>query len=258
MATNDFWSGLLNTGAGLFASSQEMKAREDALRKAQSPLYDQATALAGSQLSLAGGFDPSKAAAEQYGKYRDVTAAGKEQDQNALMRKLHAKGLLGVASFDPVAGTKATPGVAMNPHMAALYASQAGADQKAAFDALEAGDRRLTNIVSRAANTAGIGQDSRASNLNAMIATRTGVKPSIGGQIVGALLKDPKMLSSGVGMLGSGLDWLKNQFGGGGGSPAAGGWGGFGNMGGVDWSASYDDYSPGGFSLFDSNNWGIM
>jgi hypothetical protein len=171
MATSSFWdglgTGLLQTGVGVLAGKESEKAMLERLKAARGPLYDQEIGLASKSLALAGGMDPKAAAAERFAAQQGLVAPSNEADEQALMRKLQAKGMLGVASHGAVPGTAQTPGVAMNPHMAALFAAQAGAKNKAAYDSLNQGEAYLDNLLKRS-NTLQSGANQRAAQVYQM------------------------------------------------------------------------------------------
>jgi hypothetical protein len=206
MATSSFWdglgTGLLQTGVGVLAGKESEKAMLERLKAARGPLYDQEIGLASKSLGLAGGMDPKAMAAERFAAQQGLVAPSNEADEQALMRKLQAKGMLGVASHQAVPGTAATPGVAMNPHMAALYAAQAGAKNKAAYDSLGEGEKYLDQLLNRSSKLQA-GADDRAR----AIYNITPPKQSTSSRLLqgaGSLLSNPDIIKSLGGMF-SGL-----------------------------------------------------
>ena len=217
MAEPSFWDrlgpGLLQTGMGVYGGRQANKADEERLRRAQGPLYDQLMSQAGTSLSAAGSMDPKALGAERFATQQGLLAPGMEAQRAQLMRELQARGQLGTATFQPVPGTVATPGVPMNPQLAALYAAQEGAKAKSAYESLGEGERYLDTLLNRSKSLQGAAQTARSTG-----AQVTPYKKTTGGMIAGgltSLLKDPRAASAvwqGAkkipGMLGEGWDWM--------------------------------------------------
>ena len=213
-----FWDtlgpGLLKVGGELFLQNRANKENDSLLRRAQGPLYDQMNAQAGKSLALADSMDPKAMAAERFNAQQGLLAPGQEADRLKLMRELQAKGLLGVASHQPVPGTVATPGVAMNPHMAALFAAQEGARARSAYDSLREGEGYLTDLLRRSGMLQGQAQNARATGL-----ATTPRRPSTAGILGrGAMdaLKDKQTRDAIFGyakqvpgMISGALDWLR-------------------------------------------------
>lgn len=181
-----FWDnigpGLIQTGGNYAINRMGSKDAEDRMRRAQGPLYDQQQRLAGQALNLAQGMDPNAMAADRFKQQQALVAPGNEADLQSLMRQLQAKGMLDVASYGPVAGTVSQPGVAMNPQMAALFAAQAGAREKASFDSLREGQDYLDQTLNRAGMLQRQSQGARASGQQAML--QVPPKPSLGQDIL--------------------------------------------------------------------------
>ena len=226
-----FWDnigpGLLETGGNIFLQNRAAQEGEKRLRRAQGPLYDQQQAMAGQALNLARGMDPKAQAAERFAAQQALVAPGNEAELQALMRQLQAKGMTGVASFSPVAGTSNTTGQPMNPQMAALFAAQQGAKNQAAFQSLGEGERYLNTLLQRGGMLQQQAQGAQAAGIKARFGDKyTGLpaKPSASEMLIKGgmnILKDPKardMVLSGVkkipGMLGSAGDWISGLFGG--------------------------------------------
>ena len=221
-----FWDnigpGLLETGGNIFLQNRAAREAEQRLRRAQGPLYDQQQAMAGQALGLARGMDPKAQAAERFAAQQALVAPGNEADRLALMRELQAKGMLGAASFAPVAGTSNTTGQPMNPQMAALLAAQQGAKERAAFQSLGEGEQYLNNLLQRGGMLQQQAQGAQAAGQRAM--REIPAKPSITEMVVKGgvnLLKDKgarDLILSGVkkipGMLGGAGDWISGLFGG--------------------------------------------
>jgi len=219
---NNFWDtvgpGLLSTAGGFYGARQEQKQAEEDLRRSQGPLYDQMMGMAGTSFGQAAGMDPRAMAADRFKAQQALVEPGNEAQRLQLMRELQKKGMLGAGSFAPVAGTTATPGVAVNPQMAALLAAQEGAKSRAAYESLGEGEQYLDRLLGRGSKLASTATTARGENLAQR--QRAGVKSQggIGSQLLSAVLKDPKMA---MGMLGQGLDFLKGLGGGGAGTAAA-------------------------------------
>lgn len=207
-----FGPGMLQLGGGYLGERMAARRGEAELRKAQGPLYDQLMGQAGRSLSLAGSMDPQVMAAQRFAQQQALLAPGMEADRQDLMRQLQKQGLLGVSSFSPVPGTVATPGVAMNPHLAALYAAQEGAKAKSAYDAQREGEAYLDSLLRRSGMLQGQAQVARSTGQ--MARGYLPSKPSIGETLLRggmSLLKDPRALKSVTGMIGSGIDWLRGS-----------------------------------------------
>jgi len=200
MATKEpsFWDsigpGLIQTGGNIFLDRAAAKRKEDLLRRAQGPLYDQQQAQAGQALTAAGNLDPNAMAAQRFKQQQELVAPGNEAEKLALFRQLQAKGMLDSASFAPVAGTASTPGVAMNPQMAALFAAQAGAKNQAAYQSMGEGQQYLNDTLQRAGMLQNQANSNRASGINAMTAAQIN-KPTLTEQLLKGgmnILKDPR------------------------------------------------------------------
>lgn len=204
-----FWDtmgpGMLQIGGGYLGQRMAANRAESDLRKAQGPLYDQLMGQAGKSLALAGNMDPQAMAAQRFAQQQALLAPGKEADIQALMRQLVARGQLGVASHGAVAGTAATPGVPMNPQLAALYAAQAGATAKSAYDSQREGEDYLNNLLRRGGMLQSQAQNARSTGVDARRYMPS--KPSVGETLLKGgmnLLKDPSVR----GMLGKiSLPW---------------------------------------------------
>lgn len=213
-----FWDtigpGMLQLGGGYLGQKMAARRGEDNLRKAQGPLYDQTMGLAGKSLSLAGDMDPQTMAAQRFAQQQALLAPGMEADVQALMRQLAARGQLGVASHGAVPGTVATPGVPMNPQLAALYAAQAGAKANSAYASQREGEDYLNNLLRRSGMLQGQAQTARSTGQTARNYLPS--KPSLGETLLKGgmdLMRDKNArdlilggIGKGVGMLG---DWMR-------------------------------------------------
>jgi hypothetical protein len=183
--------GLIQGGLGLYGANRQSQQAEDRLRRAQGPLYDQQQRLAGDSLNLAQNMDPKAMAAERFATQQALVAPGNEAARLELMRKLQKQGLLGAASFAPVAGTVATPGVPINPQMAALFAAQEGAKAQASYGSLKEGNDYLSQLLGNAGMLQRGAQDARSTGQRAM--DQIPRKVSVMDQVVkqgGNILKD--------------------------------------------------------------------
>jgi hypothetical protein len=220
-----FWDtmgpGLLQIGGNAFLGSRASKEAEERLRRAQGPLYDTQQTMAGKSLALAGSMDPTAMAADRFAQQQALVAPGNEAARLALMRELQSKGMLGTASYAPVAGTVNTTGAPMNPQMAALLAAQEGAKAQASYGSLKEGNDYLTQLLGNSGMLQRQAQDARTSGIRAQFGDRyTGLpaKPSLSEQVIKGglnLLKDPKARDAVMGavkgipgMLGSVNKWL--------------------------------------------------
>src|SRR5262245_12845952 len=107
----------------------------------QGPAYQAANAFATNQFNQANSFDPNSAAADQYAKYQAMVAPQREKTFNDKLRGLQSQGLLGLSSYNN--GLDNTQ--SMNPIMAAMFAANADADRKAAWDSMGQGQGLLNN-----------------------------------------------------------------------------------------------------------------
>jgi hypothetical protein len=237
MQDTDFWRrasnaapGLFDFGAGVYGMQAGRKEAAKNLQDARGPQYDALMSQSGQVLSQAGGMDPRAAAAERFNAQSGLLAGKDVADEAALMRMLHAKGMLGAANFNPGVPGVTPNGTAMNPHMAAYYAARGGRDAKMAADSLDAGEAQLDRTIKRsgmlqdqaaAQQRSGLEgvrtQPSRtAANLN-LLKGASGLVKDLGG-----LQGIRSMIGSGAGLLGSGMDWLRGP-----GAAAYGGGGDF-------------------------------
>src|SRR3990167_10435871 len=134
--------------------------------------------------------------------------------------------MLGVASYAPVPGTTQTPGVPINPQLAALYAAQAGAKSRSAYESLGEGERYLDQLLNRGGMLSGRAQSQRAGDFAAQstVPSRPSIKERAV-QIGGKLLSDPKNFKKAVSaiqsipsLFGQAGDWISGW--GGGSSPS--------------------------------------
>lgn len=226
MAINwaDTGAGMFNLGANWYGADQQKRADEKRLAAARGPLYESQLASAGNLQAQAGGVTPQA----EFDAMRGLVQPGRAADQASLMRQLQAKGLMGVSNYtgaSPTAptgvgtpqGQSWTPGMLTNPHMAALFAAQQGADARMAAGAIgssRAEQSRLLN-ESRAQSGAATGSQQRgmapyAPGSGVSAAGKSAMPGLLGG--LGGLLKNTGMFSGiakGIG------DLLGDSFGGG-------------------------------------------
>lgn len=202
---DDFWGrlnkagpGLLDLGVGLYgrtAGAKEANAKVDA---AQGPLYQQA--MGGAQQMLGRTMDPRAAAKErldmEMGLLKDSDAAS-EAD---FMRKLYARGMLDMSTFD-------TKGGAMNPHVYAYQKALADRNAKMASESLDKGENAVTANIQRAGQLQGTAGNTQNTG---MIAQRARGSDTLRNM---ELLKKGAGILKDTGMLQMGTDWLKRQFG---------------------------------------------
>ena len=166
--SNDFWSsfsqwgpGLVQAGAGWY---QNKEAQDEAKRRAgainNDPNVAGLNAAQQAELGMVGNVDPAQLFAQQQGLMQPV----KDKGQADLMRDLYKKGMLGLATDTQAAsGTPGNtgptwqnaPGTRSNPIAAAYFAAQAGADQRAAYDAIKNASDLRTAGISRVASLGG-------------------------------------------------------------------------------------------------------
>jgi hypothetical protein len=228
-----FWEGLLpgmiQTGAGMYSEKLARDEAQKRLQAAQGPLYQKMQGMAGKSLGMAGSMDPKAMAAERFAAQQALIEPSNKAKEQEVLRRLQKTGMLGVSSFAPVPGTTPTPGVAMNPHLAALYAAQEGAKSRAAYESLGEGERYLDQLIQRGGMLSGRAQTQREGDYAAQSVVPP--RPStleravkIGGQV----FSKPENIQKAVGiakqlpgMLGKAGDWIGGLFGGGGSSAPA-------------------------------------
>jgi hypothetical protein len=235
----DYGPGMLDLGANIYGQSAARNEWERRMRQAQGPLYNTQIGLAGKALGAAGSMDPKALAAERFAAQEGLLAPGRASQEQELMARLQKQGLLGVSSFKPVAGTVATPGVSMNPHLAALYAAQEGSKAQSAYDALGQGEKYLDDQLKRAGMLQTQAVGGREAGQKSYMSKEYGrpSSPSIAQQLIKGgvnILKDPAARGNVGGMLGGGWDWLRGTFG----SPSAAS-----SFTPDMWSSSYDSLS---------------
>ena len=203
-----FWdtAGQAALQFGVDYAGQQLTKKDDKkrLQATQGPLYDQQIGLAGNIYATTPQTGQAQAQ-ETYQDYLGLTDQERQAQVQDLQRKLYAKGQFGIGSYGAVAGTKPTPGVAMNPQLAALYAAQEGKKNEAAFAARQSAESDIDRRLNRANNLNASAQNTMvarsAPNVNRIVAPN---RPSIGSQIASAgidLLKQPgtwDFLKSGV------------------------------------------------------------
>lgn len=210
-------AGLLSTGVGLFSANAAKKQEAERMRQAQGPLFNPMNQAAGTALTQAG-MNPDQAAAQRFQAGEDVLQPMQAKQQQDLIRMLQAKGMLGVSNFqgagvDPVTGQQQTwqptPGQAMNPHMAAFFAAQAGDKAKRLAASQEQGQQWQQNAATRAANLGGAATGQRQGGLNAAATARQAPATGLAG-----ILGQAGPLMQGSGLFGAAGGWLKKLLGG--------------------------------------------
>ena len=201
---------LRNLGPGLFAAGtgalQQREAARASSRRAgelgaAAAPYSQA---AQQQLQMGLTRDPQQMAQERFTQQQALLAPGYQQQEQDLLRRLQATGQGGIASFGAVAGTQQTPGQAINPQLAALYAAQAGEKAKSAYGAQAEADTQIENLLRRS----GMLQQGAAAAQGARRAAQPQYeRPSTMSQILGgasSLLQNKDALGSIIGLFGGG------------------------------------------------------
>ena len=230
MATS-FWetagAPVVQAGLGMFSAREAEKAGEEKLRRAGGPLFDTQMSVAGQALNRAGGLDPAAVARERFNQQQSILAPGYEQQMQSLQRQMRARGQGGIASFAPVPGTQATPGVPINPQLAALAAAQAGEKAKSAYGSLNEGEEQISRMLQRSGMLQSQALGARGTALRQLPPKAPGFLSQLAG--AGTKLLGTPGGTQAVGKgLSSAYDWAKNILGGG---------GMFGNYsGGAEWS----------------------
>lgn len=227
MAT-DIWGrmgqaapGLFDFGVGLYGANAGQKEAAERLRRAQGPLFQSQMAGAQTAIDAASGMDPRALGAERFAAEQGLLAGTDAKNMDDLMRMLRAKGMLGVANYNPGVEGITPTGTAMNPHVAAFLAAKNARDAKMAAGSLDAGEAQLDRMLKRS----GMLQDQAANTQRAGM-TAQGSQPSRSLRNVellkgaGSILKDAGVFNDVFkqgGLLGQGVDWLKDFTGFGGG-----------------------------------------
>ena len=216
-----FWEkagpGLLDFGVGMYSRNSAMKEAEERLRRARGPLYDQQMAAAGGMLNQAAGFDPQAAASDRFAKQQALMKPVQDKALEDYMRSLYAKGQLGAATYEQgLEGGTTGAGMLANPQLASFFAAQNAQRSKDAYAALDQGQSYLDKLLSRSGMIQGNAASLQRSGLEAMrtqpsraTATHQLLKGGLG------LLKDTGVMNDLFkpgGMIGQGMDWLKNIF----------------------------------------------
>ena len=217
---SDFWRrmgpGLFDLGTGIYSRNQASREADSRLRDARGPLYDANTAGAQRALAQADSMDPKAAAAERFNAQQGLLAGPDAASEDQLMRMLYSRGLLGVSNYNPGVEGIAPGGPAMNPHVAAFYAARNARNSKMAADSLDAGEAQLDRQINRAGMLQGNAARAQQTGIQA-----NGMRPSRAAgnaemlRGIGGILKDTDLLRRLPGMIGSGVDWLRNLGGGG-------------------------------------------
>lgn len=244
--------GMVDLGLNYFGDLLKKKQTDKMLSTAQGPLYSKLQGAAGAGLDTLGSLDPNAIAKQQFDQQQALMAPGNQAAYLDLMRDLQSKGMLGMASYKPVAGT-ASQGGSMNPMLAALFAAQEGARSKAAYEALGEGQKAVTSTVGNITNLSGAGNAAQTSGVGAVNAGLITPKPSILDTIIkggtNAMSKPggPTAVWEGIkavpGLFSQGTNWLQQFL-----TPSTPA---------VDYSDQYGSYSSPGYDYsYDDYDYG--
>lgn len=221
----NFWSrmsgavpGMFDLGTGIYNRNAAIKEAQGRLNASGMQQFDQASRQA---LAAAGNMDPQAFAQQRFNQAQGMLAGKDAADEAAMWRQLQSKGLLGLASHDPGAagdfGVNTNKGP-INPIAAAMYAARDARNADMSYKSLNEGQAQIDRQIDRAGT---LGQ--QAANRQAMAqANRVPSRSTATKNTLSAaskFMKDTGLMKQIPGMLGSGLDWLKNSlssFGGGG------------------------------------------
>lgn len=238
----DFWSrvgpGLLDFGFGLYNRNAAQSEAEERLKRARGPLYDQSMGAAQGMMTQAGTFDPQAHAAERFNAQQALMKPVQDKQLADLLRVLHAKGQLGMGTYNAgLEGGTTDAGMLMNPKMAAFFAAQNAQRSKDAYGALDQGQAYLDKLLKRSSE---LQYDARAAQRGGLEAEQ--VRPP-------KATANRELVKGGLGMLkDTGL--LKDIFKGG-----AGLFGGlFGGDSGYSGEWTYPDWSAAGDAGY-SGDW---
>lgn len=214
-ADQDFWGriragapGLLDMGVNAIGNRGVRREGQRELNLAEGADYQNPMAASRTALNRAGSLDPRASGAEWMRDQRALLAPGDAADEAGLLRMLNSTGMLGASSYG-VQGPGAAA-VSQNPLAAAFYAQRANRDQRMAAESLDRGEAAIDRQLGRSSRLQTQAQGNRAGTLNAR-ATVPSKAVSTAEMLRGAsgILRD-------TGLLGMGVDWLRNTFGGGG------------------------------------------
>jgi hypothetical protein len=217
---NRFWAdpskrnqaigGMLDLGVGMYGMNAGRKEADQRLREAQGPLYDQAMTASAGALGQAGSMDPQAFAKQRFDAQRGLLSGVDAKSEADLMRQLHAKGLLGVANYNPGVEGIAPGTTAMNPHMAAFYAARNARDAKMSADSLDAGQAQIDRYLKRsgmlqdqAGRRQDVGLQAQSKRSSPAAANMNLLRGAAG------ILKDSGLMP---GMISTGKDWLGDLF----------------------------------------------
>jgi hypothetical protein len=198
--------GMLDLGVGLYGRNAGAREANAKVNAAQGPVYQAATA--GATGMLGRSMDPRAAAKERLDAEMGLLTGADEASETDLMRKLHARGMLGMGQYNPGVEGINPSGTAMNPQLAAYYAARNARNAKMASDSLDKGENAVTANINRANTLQGTADSAYRSGMTGQDARGS------------SALRNMEMLKKGVGvlkdsgMLGMGTDWLKKQMGG--------------------------------------------
>jgi hypothetical protein len=227
-----FWSqwgpGLfstgVNAGVNLYGMRQGRKEADARLRAENPALYNQLTQAAQGQLALAGNADPAAIAKQRFEQQQELLRPLREKQEAELMSSLRGRGMLGISNYqgagtDPISKTTQTwaqaPGVAVNPHIAAWHAAQAGQQSKDAYAAQAEGDKRVDQILARAGALSGAAQHAQPSGRvqDQALKAKYGLGPTLLRGAADIFKQNPAVIgnlfSAGAGLFKDGLSWLR-------------------------------------------------
>lgn len=217
---DSFWSaaipGMLNIGTGLYTSNLAMDEAKKRLAAAQGPLFNQANNAASGMLSAAtGGFDPQAFATQRFNAQQALVQPKNDADVANMMTALRAKGQLGLGVTNPgIEGYTPTPGVTVNPMMAALFAGQSAGRNQAAYNSMGEGQRYIDSLLNRSGMLSRQAQQVQQTGLtaNAQVPSRAAqVKQLLSGGL--DVLKNTGITKKIPGLFGDAYDWLGNTTG---------------------------------------------
>lgn len=252
--------GLLDLGTSIYGMNAGNRQQDAQRGRVQGPLYQGQMAGAQKSIDQAGNFDPKAHAAERFAAQQAIKKPSEDAGYLALMRSLHAKGMLGVSSNDPGVAAKygvSTDNGPINPQMAAFFAAQNAQRSKDAYDSLGQGDAYLQQLIKNAGMLQGQAsatqqtgltgeglQRDRAGQTMGIIKSVSDLlkKPGADGtSVIGDIFKTGGLLNTGVT---AGTDWLKSMFG----SPATDS---YTNLNVPSYGADSGGYDMGGMPAYD-------
>lgn len=191
--------GMLDLGIGAYGALAGGKEANRKVDAAQGPLYQTANAQA--QQFLGRSTDPRAAARERLNMEMGLLRDEDAQSEAKFRSGLQARGMLDTTSYD-------VEGKAMDPKLYAFMKAREMRNARMASDALDKGEAGVTANINRAGALQGTANNAQNTGLRGQNARGSNTARNL------EFLKSGVGILKDTGMLNTGLDWLRNQFGG--------------------------------------------